>query len=210
MIGKGKIDDDDDDEDKKNRAGNLFINGGTVFVSEIEFDGKREDAEDFYFSKTFDSLLEADLTSDQTSEPVQISIPQGKYSKIEITVHLSENDSTGYLRLNGSYNSPGQGENNLEVHFSGYDELQEETIEMTMMNTAGEKEITLENYNSKTIEVQFNLNHLFYSFNIERLEEAGLSQMGNEQKIIISDKQNQGIYNSLLPRLEKSFKAIIK
>ncbi len=211
MIGKGEIDDNNKSgEQKTSIPGKLFINKGSVYISEIEFDGTREDAENYYFSKTFDSVLKANLASNQTSEPIEVTIPQGKYSKIEITFHLSNNDSTGYMQLNGSFSNPGLGENNLDILFSGFDQTQDETIELTVQNTEDEKEITLNNYDSRTIEVRFNLNNLFYSFDIQKLNEADLIPVGNQQKIIISDKQNREIYNNILPRLEKSFKAVIK
>jgi hypothetical protein len=184
----------------------MQINAGKIAIEGIEFDGRRENAKDYYFSKTFEKGLIGDLEKGELSQNVSFDIPQGSYYPAKIKLHLNAINSVKGLTLNGAYNHPVFEDTELEFAFFE----NEETIEITIQNLKGNKKVLFDKGKSKTLEIQLNLNSVFARFNPKRLEEANAIQEGNKRKIIISKEYNETLYFDLVNRIEKSTRAILK
>ena len=184
----------------------LQIDSGKMTVSSIVFDGTRENAENYYFSKTFQNGLIAYLGKNELSKNVTFDIPQGTYHPAKIKLHLNPIDSIDALLLHGSYNHPVF--EKTEVEFSFFET--EEPIELTIQNINERKKVVFNKGKTKTLEIQLNLSMVFSLFNPKRLENANIIEEDNKRKIIISHKHNEELYYDLVDRIEKSTKAILK
>jgi hypothetical protein len=184
----------------------LQIDSGKMTVSNIVFDGTRENAEDYYFSKTFQNGLIAYLEKNKLNKKVTFDIPQGTYHPAKIKLQLNPIDSIDALLLHGSYSHPVF--EKTEVEFSFFET--EEPIELTIQNVNESKKVVFNKGKTKTLEIQLNLPMVFALLNPKRLENASITEEGNKRKIIISHKHNEELYYDLVDRIEKSTKAILK
>lgn len=194
---------------------------GSFHITGLEFDGKRENSDDYYFSREFDNLV-ANLSNDSLNQEVTFDIPRGSYKPIKITLHTNRPDSLPGLQLKGKWkrqmNRPGPGNHGPEeipVEFNFFQDSDGALNPFTLENEAGEKQIVFDGDNWNTLEIKINLAKLFEHFNPGMLERAKIQGQGNKQKIIISKDHNNGeemnfIYSSLEYRVERSIKAVIK
>ncbi|MFP4019041.1 MAG: hypothetical protein ACLFUH_07305 [Bacteroidales bacterium] len=197
----------DGDNDKKNvNAGQLKIRGGNLVVTEIEMDGKRSDADDYYFSHVFDEILIADLRHNKLNQKVDFSIPQGIYDRLKITLHVNKTDTSDGLRLKGKYSMPGLGEKNIEFCFFN----QHEVLEIYAEPARGNSQISLKKGKNKTLEIQLNVQQIFRYINPQVLQNADVTDTEEGEKIIISEQHNTEIFYNLISRIEKSTRAVIK
>jgi hypothetical protein len=219
-LGKGYInqedDDDDDDDDEKegkdkiqSRQAGLFIEGGEVYIAEIELDGTRENAEDYYFSKVFEQMLHADLYSDNLDRNVEFKIPQGSYAKVDLNIYLSNPDNSSTINLKGKYRLGAAKDMDVEIKFD-MEDIEEKTLKLTLFNTNNEKQILFKKNQARSIDIQINLKKLLNPLNPGRLNQAQSIQTSEGKKIIISAQHNNQLYRQLKSRIENSFRAVIK
>lgn len=214
MVGKGLVSRENDDEKRqaanqpKNRKQvGLYVEEGRLNISEIEFEGTRENDENYYFSRLFDPVLTADLAKDELNQSVEFSIPEGSYSRIKLIVHLSNEDSSGALSLHGEYVIGNAMKHQVELQFFNYEE---EQVEITLENPEGGKQVVLNKSEPKNLQLQLNLGYLFRTFNPGMLHQAQITQTPNGEIIEVSTGQNTDIYYNLVQRINNSFKAVIK
>lgn len=196
-----------DDDNKKNfNTSQLKIRGGNLVVTEIEMEGKRSDAEDYYFSHVFDEILIAELKHNRLNQKVDFNIPQGIYDRLKVTLHVNKTDTSDGLILRGKYSMPGFGEKNIEFCFFN----QHEVLEMYAEPAAENKQISLKKGENKTLEIQLNVQQIFRYLNPQVLQNANVIDTEEGEKIIISEQHNTEIFYNLISRIEKSTRAVIK
>lgn len=197
--------------DEKNlKAGKpMQINDGRMTIESIEFDGTRENAKDYYFSKSFENGLIGDLGKNELNMDVDFDIPQGSYHPARISLQLRSVDSLHPIMLYGTYNHPASEETQIEFGFSEKNNEPIE-IELKIENENGDKKVLFKKGETKTINIEINLNQLFARFNPRSLENANVTQEGNKRKIIISPDQNKELYDKVVDRIDKSMKAVLK
>jgi len=187
----------------------MQINGGKIAIESIDFYGSRENAKDYNFSRSFENRLIGDLKQGELNKDVTFDIPQGAYNLARITLHLNAIDSLSGLMLHGSYNSPVFEKTKLEFAF--FDN--HEPIEIRIQNANGNNnKVLFEKGKTKTLEIRLNTNQLLGKdiFNPKRLEEANITYEGGVRKIIVSPEQNPEMYYSIVSRIDKSIKALLK
>ncbi|MFW6364802.1 MAG: hypothetical protein ACOCZ4_02225, partial [Bacteroidota bacterium] len=197
----------DGDNDKKNfNAGKLRIRGGSFVITEIEMDGKRADAEDYYFSHIFEQTLIADFSDNKLNQKVNFNFPQGIYDRLKIILHVNKTDTTDGIVLRGKYSMPGLGEKNIEFCFFN----QHEVLEIYAEPASGKSQISLKKGKNKTLEIQLNVKQIFRYLNPKALQNANVTDTEEGEKIIISEQHNTEIFYNLISRIEKSTRAVIK
>lgn len=193
--------------DSKNFQSNRFlIDKGKVRFSGIEFDGKKENSDDYYFSKSFSPLLVGDLEDNFLNRNVSFDIPQGTYNPINLSLFLCNSDTIPALCLQGTYQSNQYGE--VDVYFNFF--RNEETFLFKAENTSGSKKIVLKEGKQKNLQIDMKLQSLFRLFNPNQLESAEYVNDGGTKKIIISETHNPDIYFSLVNRFENTIHVIVK
>ncbi len=209
QISMGEFEDSEGPEEKGLKRGKpMQINGGRITIESIEFDGSRENAKGYYFSRSFENGLVGNLSTNELNTEVSFDVPQGVYNPAEITLNLKPVDSSHSIILHGKYNTPAFEETHLEFAFFNSKEL----ITTKIQNAAGNKKVLFKKGKTKTLDIQINLNQLFRNdiFNPNRLEEATVIQVGDKRKIIISPDHNEELYDKLVGRIDKSIQAVLK
>ena len=207
MIGPGNS----GDPGKSTRNENDPVKGmrftkGMLSVESIEFDGTRENAKNYFFTRSFQNGLIADLNNNELSEKVSFDIPQGSYYPAKITLFLNTIDSLSGFELHGAYHSPNFEETAIEFDFFEG----REPLEITIQNEQGNKKVLIKKNQTKELKIQINITAIFATFNPKRLENAEVSHQGDNKKIIISKTHNQELYYEIVNRIEKTTKAILK
>ena len=194
-------------EEKNLKAGKpMQIDNGRMAIESIEFDGTRENAKDYYFSKSFENGLIGDLGRNKFNLNVTLDIPQGVYHPAEITLNLEPVDTPHSLTLGGIYNMPAMEKTQLEFAFFE----NSESITLKVQNTNGNKKVLFKKEETKTLNIEVNLNQLFARFNLGSLNNANVIQEENTRKIIVSPDHNEELYDKLVDRIDKSMKAVLK
>lgn len=193
----------------------LTINKGTLQITELEFNGSRVNQEDYYFSKSFDSTLVANLSDNSFNQPVTFDIPRGSYNPITITLHTSKVGNLPGFKLQGKWKkkqgSPGYGNappSEIDVEINFFDH--HESLDLTVKTDAGNRQIVFDGDNWNVLELRINLAYLFRNTNPDALENARVVWQNNKPKIIISAYQEDDIYYNLVNRIEQSIQATIK
>ena len=208
-------------EEMPGQANNPSVefNEGTFRLSGIEFDGKRENNDNHYFFREFDNMLVADLSNNSLNQKVTFDIPRGSYNPIQIKLHINGTENSPGLRFRGKWKKqqgrPGfnpQSQDEIPVEINFFEDIEEE-IKLTVNTEAGigNEQILFDEDNWNTLEIRINMAQLFRS-NPGIFEKARIQGEGQNQKIIISRYHNneENMYYSLVNRVEKSIKAVIK
>jgi hypothetical protein len=213
--------DDRDDDDKSlslddTMEDELEFISGKLHLSAIEFGGERENNDSHYFSRSFSDRLVADLEEETLNQPVSFDIPQGSYKSIRLTLHTNKTDTCCGLVFRGMYEPEMDGSGQIgpppfeeipvELSFFNH----EESIPLTLKTETGEQQIVFKDDQWDTLEITIDLAHMFKFINPGRLRQAEIHGTGKRKKIIISSQHNQKLYYSLVERVERSMKAVIK
>ncbi|MFO8234839.1 MAG: hypothetical protein R6U04_05500 [Bacteroidales bacterium] len=187
-------------------SGKMNINGGNLIITEIEMEGKRADAEDYYFDHSFDEMLVGDLTHDKLNQNVNFNIPQGNYDRLKLRLHVNKTDTSEGLVLKGKYSGLSGGEKDVKLGFYNHPEA----IDINVEPQQGKDQVMFRKNENTTIEIQLNLQQIFRYFNPGVLNSAEITDTDEGKKIIISEQHNTKIYYNLISRIEKSTRAVIK
>ncbi len=196
----------------------LEFNEGNFSLASVEFDGERQNNDNHYFSREFTDIVVADLMGGELNQPVTFDIPQGSYNHIRLTLHTAGGDTASALTFKGKWKHPsgnnatadsdGPGEEEIPIELNFFS--QSEAIPLTLHKEDNGQQIVFKGDNWNTLEITINMAHLFRYFNPGRLRQAEVHGTGNQRKIIVSAKHNQELYYSLVERVERSMKAVVK
>lgn len=201
----------------------LEFSAGKLHLSSLEFKGERENNDSHYFSRDFSQVLVADLSEGELNQSVSFDIPQGSYKHIQLKLHTCQTDSCAGLVFRGRWEQddeddeddiskkrgliPGDPEE-LPIELNFFE--QAETIPLTLKTQDNQQQILIEQGNWDTLEITIDLAHMFRYINPAKLGQAQVHGIGNQRRIIISANHNTEIYYSLVERVERSIKAVIK
>ena len=197
----------------------IEFGGGNLQLSGIEFDGKRENNDNHYFFREFENTLVANLSNNSLNQTVSFDIPKGSYNVIQIKLHTNGIDSIPGLTFQGKWkrqrgrpNSVPPGKDDIPVEFKFFEDHEELELTVNTETGIGKEQIVFDGDNWNTLEIRINMAHLFKYFTPGVLERAKIQGQGDKQKIIISRYHNneEDMYYSLVNRVEKSIKAVIK
>lgn len=181
----------------------LTMDGGTLVVSTIEFEGRRQNASDVFFTADFDPPIVVDLETQTLSRLVQFDIPQGIFERIELIFHLG---APGHLPLlmTGEANLPifGQKPVRFEYQYS-------EPVRVVAQNSSGGN-IVLKKDVPSTAEVNVNASNLFRLVNIGLLVSSEIHNQNGTDIILINQDMNSPIFNVIANRLSQSFEVIFE
>ncbi len=181
----------------------LTMDGGTLVVSTIEFEGRRQDASDVFFTADFDPPVVVDLETETMNRLVQFDIPQGIYERIELIFHLG---APGHLPLvmTGEANLPifGQKPVRFEYQYG-------EPVRVVAQSSTGGN-IVLKKDVPGTATVDVNANHLFRLVNVGLLVSSELHNENGGEIILINQDMNSPIFNVIANRLSQSFEVIFE
>lgn len=199
-------------EEDGSTAEPIQVTGGRLLIREIEFDGYRENGENYFFTKSFPDSLNILFNSNSATKIFSFEMPQGVYSRIDIRLSLPSVEAgeaavevqeraslKGGVEIWGNY---------LNTHDVAVPFLfiynAADVFKYTAKSTAGNQQVVVMAKNNYKGNIRFNPQHWLELINARMLQSAKTSVVDGVPTIIISKTQNDHIYNLLASRIEKS------
>jgi len=196
-------------EPHQNQGATKSMNGFTIdqcnmVISSMEFDGRREVGEDYYFNKSFETPLKAEMHTGNTNQTVSFDAPIGVYNKIDISFSLgAENEKA--LILTGKYNQGPLVEIPIRFEYN----LQE-NIRVQGQSKSGNQEIVLKKDDITKATVVFNTPELFQLTTVGMIQNAMQQNINGQATVLIDNKTNIDIFNLLASRIDNSVQVIFE
>jgi len=187
--------------DNSLKASNTFqIDEGTVNVSEIQFDGKRSQGEDYYFNSNFENSYQAQLHNQAGNANLSFDIPQGIYDRIDIDLYLG--DTTHFaLQLRGRFRKGPIDDIQVDFQYNF-----QEQVRVRARNRQGNEQVVLTDGAITKATVTFDVPHLFQLVSMNMLQNAEISNNVLE----INQEKNTEIFNLLATRLDNSMHVVFE
>lgn len=180
--------------------GALTIDQGTLFINAIEFDGRREEAEDYYFTSHFDPVLQVGMHTGYASQQVTFDVPQGVYDKIELVFSLGNEENQAML-VKGIF------QQSIEEGIPVWFEYNfQDQIRVKAKNEDDEEQIVLKKSEPATATLVLDASFLFRLVNLGRIMKAERVQIDGEDVILINSEVNTDLFSLLVARLDISLR----
>lgn len=188
---------------KKN---NIRIESIQYRISGIEFEGYRENGENYFFSREFEQDMVVDVKAGGSAPILDFDMPQGLYERISIALQVKTTSPTGgttpynegaAIIMQGNYMTP----QDIAIPFIFVYDF-DEVFNHTAKNTGGANEIAVKQSQATIASVSFDMPYWFQLTNARMLQSASLSLVDGQPSIIISENNNEHIFNLLSSRIK--------
>ena len=185
--------------------GTLVFTDGEIIIEAFEFDGEREQGDDVYFSKSFEQGLIIPFSSSSVVEELDFDIPQGTYSKIVISFEtFDEFDNTNVI-VNGFYTNSSSERIPIRFEFTPSEEF-----DIVAVDYSGSNQIILDKDHPVNAQIEINPIHWFQVVSSSSLDDADLVDVNGTQTLLISDDENEDIFDLIIDRLDESLEAVFR
>ena len=181
------------------------IDKGTLVISAIEFDGKREQGQDVYFISDFPAPVVAKLYEEGTQAAVDFDIPQGIYKRIDISLHLGNGPDEMPLKLEGLLSRPGIGPVTIRFEYA-FDDI----ISIRSTGNGANQDITLRKDQPSTAMVRLDAGSLFRLVNPAVFMNADIIVENGQNVLQISNNNNRNIFNQIAARMNNAFTVVFE
>lgn len=187
-------------------SGLVKFSSGYFLLSEIDFDGQRKQgSSNVNFTKEYDPNEQVSLNISALSPGIVFDIPQGTYTSINVDAKIEEQSNNApNLVLYGTYINTINDTLAVRFEFSSGD-----NFEMTASNSSGTNEILLMEDRSSTASIIFNPKYWFDIVPQSMFESADVVIENGIPTIIISENENEDIYQLVADRVEDGNQIII-
>lgn len=188
---------------KEYGSNNMQFNAGYMILRKIKFTGDRKQGDDVDFSN--DIYTQTDFSTGNISAAVKYDIPQGTYTSIDLEIEVHDEGSVPSIQLNGNYiNSVTDTISVLFQFFSG------ETFKIQGKTQSGSSQIVLIEGTSSTAQITYDPVYWFGTVTKNMLDNAELTNISGVPTIVISNDENENIFDYVSDRIDESNKAIFK
>lgn len=179
-------------------SGLVNISSGNITISEIDFNGTREQGtKNVSFIKPYDNGLIIPLSPSKSVSDITFDIPQGTYTEMKLNIKSKTLNNSPSLSINGSYT------NTLSVTIPLVFNLDaDENVEIIPKSTNGETEFTLVENRTSKMNIKLNPVYWFQTVTQIMLENADSTDIGGIMTIVISKNSNENIYNMVVNRIQ--------
>ncbi|MDY6801460.1 MAG: hypothetical protein SVU94_09570 [Bacteroidota bacterium] len=185
-------------------GGGFEVSQGTIIIQSLDFDGRRDQGEDYFFTKHFDNALQAELHNGNVNQQFSFDIPQGVYNRIEMNFSLGQ-EGENAICLQGHFQRGPLDEVPIVFEYSFT-----ENVRIKANNKDGNEQIVLKKNNPSTATVLVDIPFMFQLVNPGMVQLAETTMVNSEETILINTEKNTDIFNLLATRLEKSIRVIFK
>lgn len=182
------------------------INEGTILIESIEFDGRRDVGEDYYFTSDFTTPISAQMHNQTLSQHISFDIPQGIYNHIDLNLSIGDGDGYEYaLCLQGKFQRGPMEEILIRVEYAF-----QENIRIRAQNKLGNEQIVLTKDSGLKARAVFDVPQFFQMINMNMIKNAEIEEVDGGKMIIINHEKNTDIFNLLVNRLDNSMRVIFE
>ncbi len=186
------------------KAGSFTIDKGTLVLQTLEFDGRRDQGDDYYFTSGFSTPLRAELHTKITNQKVEYDIPQGIYNRIELNLSLGV-ESENTICFEGRFQRGPMDEIPVIFEYAF-----QEQIRVRAKNNQGSDQIVISKENPLKAKVIINVPNMFQFVNMSMIRNAETTQQNGGQTIKINNTQNTEIFNLLAARLDNAMYVVFE
>lgn len=189
--------------EENSKSGQQFsIDEAYLVLGSLEFDGEREQGEDYFFTSNFDEPLQAEMHTGNSSRTVSFDIPQGVYNRIELNLSVGTKSSHAIMLRGSFHKGPLE---DVPVVFE-YPFMEE--IRVRAMNREGNRQVVLTKDVPGKATILLDAPFMFQLLNMGMLINAQQFSFEGEETIIINSEKNTDIFSVLATRLDKSVQVI--
>lgn len=171
--------------------------GGSLLLQTFAFDGRREQADPVYFEKEYSQGLAIPFSASQPIASFNFQLPQGTYSRVEIELELLESEKS--LEVYGKYENM-EGEE-IPFHFQTSSDF---TFEMEGRSDKDGQYIVLKQEDQPEARMLIQPEAWFGAIPRPMLEEAELTSVNGIPTLMISEEQNEDIFDLLADAMEST------
>lgn len=187
------------------KSGSSFvIDEGTIVVESIDFDGRRDAGDDYFFTSEFETPLKSEMHNRLMNQYVSYDVPQGVYSRIEFNLSLGDGNEDA-LCLKGKYHRGPIDDVPIRFEY----EYQEQ-IRIMARNRQNSEQIVLDSKSGVTADIIFDVPYLFKVVSMNMIHNAETVQIDGEEVILINNEFNTDIFYVLVARLDNSMRVIFE
>jgi len=185
-------------------VGSFTIDKGTLVLQTLEFDGRRDQGDDYYFTSGFSTPLRAELHTKITNQKVEYDIPQGIYNRIELNLSLGV-ESENTICFEGRFQRGPMDEIPVIFEYAF-----QEQVRVRAKNNQGSDQIVISKENPLKAKVVINVPNMFQFVNMSMIRNAETIQQNGGQTIKINNTQNTEIFNLLAARLDNAMYVVFE
>lgn len=177
-------------------------------ISEMAFEGYRESGKDYFFNRGFEDAMLVEVNAGASSGILSFDMPQGVYERIGISLQLNRSDgksNTAAYNEQAAIIMKGYYLNNKEEEIPlifVYDF--DETLSQTAKHAGGSGNIAVGQEQNNVASISIDLSYWLQLINGRMLQGAKLTPVDGEPTIIISEDQNENIFNLLNSRIKNA------
>jgi hypothetical protein len=178
---------------KVQNSPSITITNGMMILDKFEFEGKRKQGNDVFFTNETVGLSRVDLGTSAFLSPLNYDIPQGTYTEIRCRLRFnSEDSSIPSVKIEGTFlNSLNQP---IPFIFETEDHV---PVEITL---SGIEQVFVEEETILPV-FHFNANQWFSALTNNQLETADTELVNNLPTILINEDSNTDLYELVISRI---------
>ncbi|MFO7940005.1 MAG: hypothetical protein R6U66_09680 [Bacteroidales bacterium] len=193
------------DLEKSTMTPALSMDTGIWLLESIDFEGRREQGGDYFFTYTPTEPLEIVFEKEHWKGQLSFDIPQGVYQRIEVTFHLVAEAKHPSFRLRGNISD----KHAFKEPFVFAYEAQE-TIKLIARNGEGGQAVTVRQGQPIEAKVTIQTNRMFDLLPPGLLKNATRSERMGEQMIFVSRRSNAEIFQLMATRILNSTEVLFE
>lgn len=178
--------------------GQLFISSVSFEIESFSFEGDREQGDDVVFERLYsgnEKIVFSDLSQVGFMD---FEIPQGDYKRIDVEFDLDSEQQQSIL-IEGEYT------NNSSQTFPFlfiFDD--DDRFRVRAEDDSGGGSIILDTDVPSKVSIIINTNYIFSILSNSQMENASISLVDGVSTIVVSDAENETIYDLAVDRIEES------
>lgn len=178
---------------KVQNSPSVTITNGLIVLDKFEFEGKRKQGNDVFFSNETAGLSRVDIGTSAFLPPLNYDIPQGTYTEIRCRLRFKSDDSSiPSVRIEGTFlNSLNQP---IPFIFETEDHI---PVEITL---SGIEQLFLEDETIMPV-IHINANQWFSAITNNQFETADTVLLNNVPTILINEDDNSDLYELVISRI---------
>jgi len=185
--------------------GQIVFTNGNIVLATFEFDGEREQGDDVYFSKSFPKGLIIPFSSSTVIEELNFDIPQGTYSKIDISFETFDELGGVNITVNGFYTNSSSEKIPIKFEYTSSEEFDIVAVDYT-----GSNQIILNQDHPVNAQIEINPIHWYQIVSSTTLDDADLVDINGIPTLLISEDENEDIFDIIIDRLDESLEAVFR
>ncbi len=178
-------------------GGALAWTSGNIMIANFTFEGKRVQGGDVYFTKTYSTGLNIFFDPNNTISEWDFEIPQGTYTKINISYKTYGKSGDKSIVLKGIYKNT---TNNI-IYPVTFEFEAEEYYTIVAKTSSGSAEIVLSKDVAASALIKADPVYWFQTVSTSMMDNATLTTVNGNPTILISDSNNTNIYDAVRDRM---------